>query len=143
MFIILCFDLGMCWYIQSRFFFLLQMYSERAFIFGVYQSALVQADRGNSPIWLYNFGYKGQHSYGDYFATTTDDINFKWGKLVRYRLWNQILQTLDHFQEFAIATIWFICSKLRRCFQNCRILTIWKWGIRWSRYGPILLVVGE
>lgn len=59
---------------------LLQMYSERAFVFGVYQSALVQADRGNSPVWLYNFAYKGEHSYGDYFAITTEDINFKWGK---------------------------------------------------------------
>lgn len=75
--------MDLCGDIQENIFVncLLQMYSERAFIFGVYQSVLVQADRGNSPIWLYNFGYRGQHSYGDYFAITTDDINFKWGKL--------------------------------------------------------------
>lgn len=55
------------------------MIGDRSFIYGIYQSALIHAAMGHQPIWFYNFAYKGQYSYGDYFAKTSDDINFNWG----------------------------------------------------------------
>lgn len=48
-------------------------------MYGIYQSALLHASVGHEPIWFYNFAYKGQHSYGNYFARTEKDIDFDWG----------------------------------------------------------------
>lgn len=59
------------------------MYSDRSFVYGIYQTALLQSATAAGQIWLYNFNYRGKDSYGDYFATTKDDINFKWGKVFK------------------------------------------------------------
>ncbi|KAF5281265.1 hypothetical protein FQA39_LY05151 [Lamprigera yunnana] len=55
------------------------LYSDRSFIYGAYQSALMQAWKGNSPVWFYNFEYRGAHSYEKHFASTTEKIDFDWG----------------------------------------------------------------
>ncbi|XP_017783232.1 PREDICTED: venom carboxylesterase-6-like isoform X2 [Nicrophorus vespilloides] len=55
------------------------LYSDRSFIHGSYQSALIHSYLGHSPIWFYNFDYKGSLSYGDVFAATKENINFDWG----------------------------------------------------------------
>ncbi|KAJ3655564.1 hypothetical protein Zmor_014687 [Zophobas morio] len=57
----------------------IDLYSDRAFIYGIYQSIVLQSRKGHKPIWVYNFDYKGRFTYGDLFAATPNNINFKWG----------------------------------------------------------------
>ncbi|KAF5277750.1 hypothetical protein FQR65_LT03730 [Abscondita terminalis] len=57
----------------------INLYSDRAFTYGSYQSALLHAWRGHSPVWFYNFAYKGEYSYENHFAATQETINFNWG----------------------------------------------------------------
>lgn len=39
--------------------------------------------KGHKDIWFYNFNYRGEHSYGDVFAATDEDIlDFDWGKFL-------------------------------------------------------------
>ncbi|KAH0809612.1 hypothetical protein GEV33_013180 [Tenebrio molitor] len=57
----------------------IDLYTDRSFTYGTYQTAILQSQKGHTPIWMYNFDYRGQYSYGDQFAATTDDINFNWG----------------------------------------------------------------
>lgn len=57
----------------------INLYGDRAFIYGSYQSALLHAWKGHTPIWFYNFAYRGEHSYEKHFATTTEKIPFNWG----------------------------------------------------------------
>ncbi|KAB0797635.1 hypothetical protein PPYR_08628 [Photinus pyralis] len=57
----------------------IDLYSDRSFVYGSYQSALLHAWKGHTPIWFYNFAYKGQNSYEPNFAATNEEIPFKWG----------------------------------------------------------------
>jgi juvenile-hormone esterase len=57
----------------------IDLYTDRSFTYGTYQTAILQSQKGHTPIWMYNFDYRGQYSYGDQFAATTNDINFNWG----------------------------------------------------------------
>lgn len=57
----------------------IDLYTDRAFAYPFYQSVMLRSAKGHKPIWVYNFNYRGQYSYGDYFATTEKDINFNWG----------------------------------------------------------------
>lgn len=57
----------------------IDIYSDRSFIYGTYQSVLMHAWRGHSPVWFYNFAYRGEYSYEDHFAATQETINFNWG----------------------------------------------------------------
>lgn len=57
----------------------IDLFSDRSFIYGSYQSALLHAWKGHTPIWFYNFAYKGQHSYEKHFAATSEEIPFNWG----------------------------------------------------------------
>lgn len=62
---------------QNNSFF--QLYTDRAFTYGTYQNVILQSKKGHKPIWMYNFNYKGQYTYGDKFAATTKNIDFQWG----------------------------------------------------------------
>ncbi|RZC40159.1 juvenile hormone esterase [Asbolus verrucosus] len=57
----------------------INLYSDRSFTYGTFQSVILQSQKLHRPIWLYNFNYKGQYTYGDPFAATTNKINFTWG----------------------------------------------------------------
>lgn len=41
---------------------------------------MLHAAKGHSPIWFYQFAYKGEYSYGNLFAATNETIDFEWGK---------------------------------------------------------------
>lgn len=56
------------------------MMSDRGFKYGSYQSALLHAWSGHSTVWFYNFNYRGEYTYGDHFAGTSNEIDFNWGK---------------------------------------------------------------
>ncbi|NP_001180223.1 juvenile hormone esterase precursor [Tribolium castaneum] len=57
----------------------INLYGDRAFHYGIYQTVILQLRKGHKPIWMYNFNYKGQYSYGDKFAATDKNVNFTWG----------------------------------------------------------------
>lgn len=74
----------------------MQLYSDRSFIYGSYQSALLHAWQGFNEVWFYNFNYRGEYSYGDLYAATTENINFTWGKLNQITIEsNQILSIVN------------------------------------------------
>ncbi|XP_018575847.1 esterase E4-like [Anoplophora glabripennis] len=58
---------------------LINLYTDRAFSYSTYQSAVLQSTKGHQPIWFYNFDYRGLYSYGNLFSATLEDINFDWG----------------------------------------------------------------
>ncbi|KAJ8920753.1 hypothetical protein NQ315_004893, partial [Exocentrus adspersus] len=58
---------------------LINLYSDRSFIYSTYQAALFHNLKGHENIWFYNFNYTGQYSYGDIFAATDENINYDWG----------------------------------------------------------------
>ncbi|KAF5281266.1 hypothetical protein FQA39_LY05152 [Lamprigera yunnana] len=55
------------------------IYSDRFFVYGSYQSALLHAWKGNSTLWFYHFSYRGEYTFLPYFAATTETIDFDWG----------------------------------------------------------------
>ncbi|KAF2893773.1 hypothetical protein ILUMI_12402 [Ignelater luminosus] len=57
----------------------INLYSDRSFKYGSYQSALLHAWKGLNDVWFYNFNYRGEYSYGDVYAATKENINFTWG----------------------------------------------------------------
>ena len=57
----------------------IDMYSDRAFIYGIYQGVLLHSLKGHWPIYFYKFEYRGAYSYGDFFATTKENIDYNWG----------------------------------------------------------------
>lgn len=57
----------------------INIYTDRSFIHGSYQTALLHSFKGHRPIYVYNFGYRGELSYGDVFAATNETVNFNWG----------------------------------------------------------------
>ncbi|XP_017772304.1 PREDICTED: venom carboxylesterase-6-like [Nicrophorus vespilloides] len=58
---------------------LINLYTDRGFAYGAYQSVLLQSRKSLNPIWLYNFNYRGKFTYGDVFAATNENIDFQWG----------------------------------------------------------------
>ncbi|XP_076260234.1 juvenile hormone esterase-like [Rhynchophorus ferrugineus] len=58
---------------------LIDVYSDRSFIYPLYQSLLLHLYHKHNPIYLYSFEYKGEYTYGDVFSFTTNDISFSWG----------------------------------------------------------------
>ncbi|CAH0557021.1 unnamed protein product [Brassicogethes aeneus] len=58
---------------------LIDLYTDRSFAYGSYQTAMLHSAMGHSPIWHYNFNYKGQYTFGDLFAATNETVNFDWG----------------------------------------------------------------
>ncbi|XP_050305672.1 juvenile hormone esterase-like isoform X2 [Anthonomus grandis grandis] len=57
----------------------IDVYSDRAFFYPLYQSLFLHYKVGHKPIYLYSFEYKGTNSYGDLFAGTKEDIDYEWG----------------------------------------------------------------
>ncbi|RZC42269.1 COesterase and/or Abhydrolase 3 domain containing protein, partial [Asbolus verrucosus] len=58
---------------------LINLYTDRAFAYSLFQTALLHSHKGHTPLWLYNFKYRGQYSYGELFAASQENINYKWG----------------------------------------------------------------
>lgn len=87
---------------------LLQLYSDRSFIYGSYQSAVIHSMKGHKPIWFYSFEYKGLNTYGDLFAGTTDNIDFDWGKLHRDEV--KQLETTPQKRRSLLIRVTSVCS---------------------------------
>ncbi|KAJ8920752.1 hypothetical protein NQ315_004892 [Exocentrus adspersus] len=58
---------------------LINIYTDRSFTYSSYQTAVIHAMKSEKPIWFYNFNYRGRYTYGEYFAGTSEDVNFSWG----------------------------------------------------------------
>lgn len=52
------------------------MYSDRAFTYGIYQSALAHANQPEAPVYFYEFTYAGAYSWGNVFAATENTLNY-------------------------------------------------------------------
>ncbi|KAF2893771.1 hypothetical protein ILUMI_12400, partial [Ignelater luminosus] len=57
----------------------IDLFSDRNIVYASYQSALLHAWKGLNDVWFYNFNYRGEYTYGDLYAATTENINFTWG----------------------------------------------------------------
>lgn len=65
---------------------------------------MLHAAKQHFPVWFYHFGYKGKYSYGDWFASTNETIDFNWGKFWNWGKFTIRENTLSHnfhnaFQE--------------------------------------------
>ncbi|GJQ67385.1 hypothetical protein Trydic_g8268 [Trypoxylus dichotomus] len=58
---------------------LINVYSDRAFLYPAYQTSLLHMHKGHENVWFYYFDYKGNRTYGDVFAATENQIDFQWG----------------------------------------------------------------
>lgn len=68
------------------------MYSDRTFVYGLHQAALLHTRASNQKVWVYSFGYRGEYSYGDVFAATKETIGYDLGK-------NHPENTQKHFKS--------------------------------------------
>ncbi|XP_066147556.1 juvenile hormone esterase-like [Euwallacea fornicatus] len=57
---------------------LVNLYSDRTFIYPMYQSLEVHLKQAQTPIYLYSFEYEGQNSYLPWFSNTNETIDFHW-----------------------------------------------------------------
>nr|QIK02095.1 juvenile hormone esterase [Holotrichia parallela] len=58
---------------------LVNLYSDRAFLYPAYQTIKLHKRMGHKHIFVYNFDYKGKYSYGDLFAATPNEVDYEWG----------------------------------------------------------------
>jgi carboxylesterase type B len=58
---------------------LINLYTDRSFAYTLFQTALLHLQKGHKQLWFYNFRYKGQYSYRQLFAATSENINYEWG----------------------------------------------------------------
>lgn len=69
------------------------MYSDRSFVYGVYQAAKGHAKY--APVYVYKIDYAGQYSYAPIFKGTNETINYKFGKFFSVFLF--VLSKIYHF----------------------------------------------
>ncbi|KAI4466364.1 carboxylesterase [Holotrichia oblita] len=58
---------------------LIDVYSDRGFLYPSYQASLLHKHKGHSNVWFYYFDYKGNQSFGEAFAATENEVDFDWG----------------------------------------------------------------
>ncbi|GLV38634.1 Juvenile hormone esterase [Carabus blaptoides fortunei] len=58
----------------------IDMYTDRAFVYAIYQSALCHANRQEAPVYFYRFSYAGTYTWSDIFAHTENTRNYTFKK---------------------------------------------------------------
>lgn len=56
------------------------MYTDRAFTYGIYQSALAHANIPEAPVYFYEFTYAGAYSWANVFAATENTLNYTYSE---------------------------------------------------------------
>lgn len=57
--------------------FSLQMIGDRLFVVDIVKAAKMHAQMYKSPVYLYEFGYRGTHSLSEYFSKSNEDYGEK------------------------------------------------------------------
>ncbi|XP_066262462.1 juvenile hormone esterase-like [Euwallacea similis] len=58
---------------------LVNLYSDRTFMYPMFQSLGVHLRQAHTPIYLYSFEYEGKNSYLPWFSNTNETVDFHWG----------------------------------------------------------------
>uniref|UniRef100_A0A2S2Q259 Carboxylic ester hydrolase n=1 Tax=Sipha flava TaxID=143950 RepID=A0A2S2Q259_9HEMI len=66
----------------------IEMISDRLFIVDIVKAARMQAQLYKSPVYLYQFAYRGKHSLSEYFAKTDEDFGASHADDTAYALRN-------------------------------------------------------
>lgn len=53
------------------------MIGDRLFVVDIVKAAKMHAELYKSPVYLYEFGYRGMHSLSEYFSKSTEDYGEK------------------------------------------------------------------
>lgn len=94
---------------------------------------MLHSAKQHLPIWLYNFAYKGQYTYGDLFAATNTNIDFNWGIIIWERFGIKLTEIFylgtshcDDLLYLFTSSLLFpnLKSNTDRCLSD-QMVTIW------------------
>ncbi|KAL4141756.1 hypothetical protein QTP88_004333 [Uroleucon formosanum] len=83
----------------------IQMIGDRLFVVDIIKAAKMHAKFYNSPVYLYQFGYRGRHSFSEHFAQSNENYGASHTDDMAYALKNEFVNVEDSESDKSLVPI--------------------------------------